>query len=100
MPVIVRAIRAALLRFCPRHRMRVVEADQPPIAGIVHGQRVLDTVRTLRARGHAPYHKLHPVPGGFIDDVDVSVKIKQVLECMVLLGPMPSHSIILSEGDN
>ena len=100
MPVIVSAVSAALGPFCPRHRMRVVEADQPSIAGIVHGQRVFDSVRTLRTGNDAPDHKLHPVPGSLIDDVDVSVKIKQVLECMVLLGPMPSHSIILSEGDN
>ena len=100
MPVIVSVVSAALGPFCPRHRMRVVEADQPSIAGIVHGQRVLDSMRTLRARDHTPYRKLHPVPGGLIDDVNVSVKVKQVLECMVLLGPVPSHSSILSINDN
>jgi hypothetical protein len=80
--------------------VRVVEAGQPPIAGIVHGQRVFDSMRTLRTGNDAPDHKLHPISGSLIDDVDVSVKIKQVLECMVLLGPPPSHNSILSEGDN
>ena len=100
MPVIVSTARAALALFCPQRRVRIVEADQPSIAGIVHGQRVFDSVRTLRTGNDALDHKLHPIPGGFIDDVDVSVKIKQVLECMVLLGPSRSHNSILSEGDN
>ena len=100
MPVIVSTARAALALFCPQRRVRIVEADQPSIAGIVHGQRVLDSVRTLRTGNDAPYHKLHPVSGSLIDDVNVSVKVKQVLECMVLLGPPRSHNSILSEGDN
>jgi|GEM_PF-2029430 len=100
MPVIVSTADASLVPFCPRHRVRVVKADQPSIVGIVHGQRVFDPLRTLRARSHPPCHKLHPVSGGLIDDVDVSVKIEQVLECMVLRGPVPQHGIMLSVHDN
>lgn len=100
MPVIASTADASLGPLCSGHRMGVVEADQSSIVGIVHGQRVFDSVRTLRAGSNSPNHKLHPVSGGLIDDVDVSVEIKQVLECVVLLRPMSSHDSILSVDDN
>ena len=100
MPVIISTADAALGPFCPRHRVRVVEADQPPIAGIVHGERVFDSVRALWSGGYSPDRKLHPISGSFIDDVDVSVKVKQVLERVVLPGAVPSHPKMLSKDDN
>ncbi len=78
--------------------MRIVEADEPSIVGIVHGQRIFDPVGTARTGSHAPDCKLHPISSGLIDDVDVSVQIEQILQCMVLLGVF--HSRRLSEDDN
>ena len=80
--------------------MRVVEADQSPIAGIVHSQRVFNTVRTPRSGSYAPDFKLYPISGGLIDYVDVSVQIEQVLKRMVLLRSMSFHNRILSVYDN
>ncbi len=92
MPVIVSTGDVTPGPFRPRHGMSVVEADQSPIVGIVHSQRVFNTVRTLGTGCHPPYCKLHPISSAFIDDVDVSIQIEQVLERMVLLRSMPFHS--------
>lgn len=66
------------------HWMGIVEAHQTPVLRVMHRQRVLDAMRPLWAGYYALDFKLHPIAAAFVDNVNVAVKIEQVLERVIL----------------
>ena len=83
-PVLVRLDRpqpvAMVLRLAallPRHRMGVVEADQPLAAGAVQRQRVIKPVRLLRRHRRPRHHEADPMAALRVHDEHLAVEVEQ-----------------------
>ena len=72
-----RADRRALL---PRHRMGVVEPDQPLAIGSMQGERVVDSMRLLRRSPYACHHESDPVAAARVHHENLPVEIKKQIE--------------------
>lgn len=68
---------AALL---PRHRMGVVEADQPLAIRPVQRQRVVDAVRLLRRFRHPRPHEANPMAALGVNHENLSIEVEQHIE--------------------
>ena len=72
--------RAALL---PRHRMGVIEADQPLAVWAMQRQRVIEPVWFLRRHGYTRHREPDPVAALRVQNEHLAVEVEQHIEGQV-----------------
>ena len=63
-----------------RHRMRVVEPDQPLAAGAVQRERLVDPMRLLRRQWHPRHDKSDPVATFGVHHENLPIEVEQHVE--------------------
>src|SRR5712692_5134835 len=74
--------------------MSIVDAEHPPAAQLVQGQRIGNAMRPLCIGWHPSGLDFDPVPAA--DLGEESIEVEQTVEALIV----PRHMIMISENDN
>ena len=64
----------------PRHRMGVVEADEPPAIRPVQRQRIVQAMRFFRRGRHFRHHEADPMVAIRVHNEHLPIKVEQHIE--------------------
>jgi hypothetical protein len=67
----------------PRHRVGIVEADQPLAVRSMQRERIIEAVWFVRRYRHSPYDELHPMTAIGVHHEQLPVEIEKCIESRV-----------------